>query len=326
MNTAQANLDVVRYLANKYYGSGDAAANTELISSHWTELGGRAEVKTDDSGNIVSLAGLGFGTTKWSSPGHRLMDSLTIWSHLTHLSNRLSIYHMHRLAQKVSRAMGLDPTSDVFRQSCTVDLLKRNIPEDMQNTRMRFLMIGDGFGVLAALFKAVFPSSTIFLVDLGRTLLFQSYHCGKAYPDSAHVLVDNLVDPNNADFVYCPTENLDMLDQFKFHGAVNISSMGEMTIPAIERYFEFFRNHFEEDNFFYCCNREFKVLVGGERTEFYQYPWSEKDEHLIDKVCPWYRYHIGWTLRKNHITRVPVPFINIRNKIFHRLTRLSTSD
>ena len=182
---------------------------------------------------------------------------------------------MHRLAQKVSRAMGLDPTSDVFRQSCIVDLLKRNIPDDTQNTRMRFLMIGDRFGVLAALFKAVFPNST--LSHNGRTgtaMSFQSYHCGKAYPDFAHVLVDDLDDPDNADFVYCPTENLDMLDRFKFHGAVNISSMGEMTIPTIERYFEFFRNHFEENNLFYCCNREFKVLVGGERTEFYQYPWS----------------------------------------------------
>ena len=317
---------MVRYLVNKYYGTGDATANTEFISSHWKDFGGMADVKIDDSGEIISLKGIGFGTTKWSSLGHQLMDSLTIWSHLTHLSNRLSIYRMHRLAQKVSRSMGLDPTFDVFRQSCTVDLLKRTIPEEMRNTRMRFLMIGDGFGVLAALFKAVFPNSTIFLVDLGTTLLFQSYYCGKAYPDSVHVLVDDLDHPDDADFVYCPAENLDMLDQIKFHGAVNISSMAEMMTSTIERYFEFFRNHFEDNNLFYCCNRDLKILVGGERTEFYQYPWSEEDEHLVDTVCPWYGYHIGWTFRKNHITRVPVPFINVHNKIFHRLTRISTTN
>jgi hypothetical protein len=74
MNTSQTKPDVVRYLANKYYGTSNAAANTELISSHWKELGGRADVKIDDNGELVSLFGLGFGTTKWSSPGHRLMD------------------------------------------------------------------------------------------------------------------------------------------------------------------------------------------------------------------------------------------------------------
>lgn len=326
MNTIQDNRDVVRYLANKYYGTGNGSEDTEFLSSHWKAFREWADVKIDDNGDLVSLSGVGFGITKWTSPGHRLMDSMTIWSHLAHLSNRTSIFRMHRLAQKVSRSMGLDPTSDVFRQSCTVDLLKRNMPEELRNVRMLFLMIGDGFGVLAALFKAVFPNSTVFMVDLGTTMLFQAFHCRKAYPDATHVLIDDLEDPETADFVYCPTENLEMLDRFKFHGAVNISSMGEMNIPTIERYFQFIRDHFEENNLFYCCNRESKTLVGGEVTEFYRYPWSDEDKHLIDTVCPWYGYHIGWTFNKNHITRVPVPFVTVRNKIFHRLTRINISD
>ena len=50
------------------------------------------------------------------------------------------------------------------------------------------------------------------------------------------------------------------------------------------------------------------------------------DQHLIDTVCPWYGYRIGWTFNKNHITRIPVPFVTVRNKIFHRLTLINVSD
>ena len=66
-----------------------------------------------------------------------------------------------------------------------------------------------------------------------------------------------------------------------------MQEMNEKTIPS---YFDFMRNHFNEENRFYCCNRDYKQLSGGEMSEFLKYPWNAHDKYFVDGACPWYKY------------------------------------
>jgi hypothetical protein len=222
--------------------------------------------------------------------------------------------------------MGLDLTVDVFRQVCSLELITRHMGEEWESRMPTILVIGDGYGVLSALFKAVFPESTLILVDLGRTLLFQAFHCQLAYPKMVHKLAAEVKDPNQTDFIYCPAEDLKPLERFDLDVAANIASMQEMQVPVIENYFALLRRRLRPDNLFYCCNRESKTLYGGEVIEFYSFPWVEKDRHLVEGPCPWHQYSFSRRPEKGpKILGLKVPLVTYYDgRHLHRLTILST--
>ena len=189
------------------------------------------------------------------------------------------------------------------------------------------MMIGDGYGFLSALIKAIFPKASIVLVDLGKTLLFQSYYCQKVYPGCTHLLPHMVFEKERVDFVYCPTERLNELERYRFDLAVNIASMQEMNLLTIQRYFDFLRRTLQKKNLFYCCNRESKTLPGGELVVFNKYPWHENDEYLVDEYCPWHDYFFSpaRTRLGLRIKGVRVPFVNYYDgKHIHRMARLET--
>jgi hypothetical protein len=224
--------------------------------------------------------------------------------------------------------MGLDVTFTVFKQICNVELIERHLSHDLRSKGMRVLMIGDGIGGLSALFKAVFPGSTVVMVDIGKSLLYQAYYVQKAHPDAIHRLANEVTDLNGVDFVYCPAEDLDVLERFKFDLAVNSNSMQEMNSITIARYFTFLRKHLQPNNRFYCCNRERKVMVGGEVSEFFNYPWRDGDRFVVDGDCPCQRFVFG-----RHRSEIGptlfgfrIPLVNFYDgKIVHRLAVLETT-
>jgi hypothetical protein len=67
---------------------------------------------------------------------------------------------------------------------------------------------------------------------------------------------------------------------------INMASFQEMTNQLISQYFQVIKSNKAT---LYCCNREVKVLRGGERLEFDQYPWGDA-EILVDEGCPWHKY------------------------------------
>jgi hypothetical protein len=129
----------------------------------------------------------------------------------------------------------------------------------------------------------------------------------------------------NADFIFCPAENIASLDALVFDLAVNIGSMQEMNEQTVRNYFDFFRRHMAKDNLFYCCNRLEKVLAGGEVLKFYSYPWKDKDRHRIDEKCAWQRFFFAAHMepRGPKIGPWRVPFVNYYDgTLQHRLTTL----
>lgn len=321
------NQELILQLLQDYYGDVPNPQEGDYISSHWRHYSSLFEVKLDKQGRLVAISGQGFGNLKWNGFVDRVFDQATIISYLLHLPNKRELLRLYKVANQICADMGLDPTFDVFRQVCSFELFQRHLPVELRQKPLHILMIGDGYGVLSSIFKQVFPKATMVLVDLGKTLLFQAYYCQKAHPEYRHEIVTKIRNLDQVDYVYCPAERLSMLEDHKFDAAVNVTSMQEMNKTTVSRYFTLLRKCLLPQNLFYCCNRESKELIGGEISNFLDYPWEEGDEFLIDGQCPWHRYYFSRFHTKNgfYIFRVRIPFINFYDgKHLHRLAILST--
>jgi hypothetical protein len=131
------------------------------------------------------------------------------------------------------------------------------------------------------------------------------------------------------DFTYCPAEKLEYLTGLKFDLAVNVASMQEMDPTIVSAYFSFLRKHLEGARWFYCCNREKKVLPDGEISAFMEYPWMEEDEVELDGPCPWHQYFLSkWPARNGaHILGWRLPWVNYYDGVHrHRMVKLKKSE
>jgi len=297
------------------------------LSSHWKEYSKKFKVTLDSAGLPAQIEGYGFGDLQIHSFPYQVLSLLAILFNVLKLSDRSHVIATLATGWRLARRIGLSFTLDAFRQICTLSLIGKYLSEEQQGKQICVLIIGDGYGLLGSLFKEVFPKSTIVLVDIGKVLFFQAYYCQKAHPDKIHqsVLDEGTLDLSNCDFIYCPAEFLNRVSKFKYDVAVNIASMQEMAKESLVGYFEFLRQHMESEGLFYCCNRERKVLIGGEIVEFRAYPWHSKDVNLIDEKCPWNNYYVSFTTTTNgpRILGVRVPFVNYYDgPTWHRLSRL----
>ena len=320
------NLELIRNLYELYYVK--TGSDSEQVSSHWKEYSEKIKFSLDETDVPVEVLGYGFGDLQVGSIPYKILSFVAILSYLIGLPNWLNVVRMIPMAWRLTRRMGLSFTQDAFRQLCSLALIERYLSVTQRQKRLQVIVIGDGYGFLASLFKERFPNSTIVLVDLGKVLVFQAYYCQKAHPDKIHqsILEGEEIHLTKSDFVYCPPECLSRVSEVGYDVAANISSMQEMTPESVVAYFEFLRRHMEADRLFYCCNRERKELVGGEIQEFARYPWDSRDVHLVDEGCPWHKYYLSFSTSTNgpRLLGFRVPFVNyFDGPIRHRLTRLS---
>jgi hypothetical protein len=320
------NPQLIEYLIQTYYGESPALTTNpddESVSSYWKYHTAFFSIQKNQEGRIISLNSIALGDHRWLNIKMHILDQICILFHLGFLKHRIRLIHRYLDASKICRKTGLDPTLGVFRHGCVADLIDTNIPENMRSRRLHFLMIGDGYGMLSAIIKKIFPNCTIFFVDIGRTLLFQAYYLQKAYPGLVHEFFSDNIDTAKVDFVYCPAENLGELAPFLFDIAINVASMQEMSEMTVARYFDFMRKHFREENFFYCCNSDFNQLNGGEISAFLKYPWKDNDSYLVDEICPWYQYFFAKGDLGNPLSigRFNIPLIKkFKHPHIHRLT------
>lgn len=315
--------NLIQPLFERYYRAG---VQSQDMSSHWQEYSSRFKVQIDADGCLTTLEGAGFGEMQQRSVLRRLVQELSIVSHLAHLPQRRRLMSLRPLLDRTCRAMGLAVSLDGFRQLCTLDLLMQPVAATTLHRPLRVLIIGDGFGVLSCLVKSEFPDASIVLVDLGQTLLFQASYCPKAHPDRRHVLAGT-PGADEADFVYCPSDTLDAIDHRRFDIAINVASMQEMDPSTVAAYFVFLRAHLEAANLFYCCNRQSKTLPDGQVSAIDAYPWSPQDRVLESGLCPWHQYFLtaGVAAHGPRMLGLPVPGISCYDGPHdHRLVQLHT--
>jgi len=320
----QKNITNILY---KNYYQGDETPQ-ELVSSHWHNFHKKVKVKMID-GKVQSLQGYGFGDLQYGSFHVRVFNWLTVLSYLVLFNDRKAIIQGIKVALTITKKMELVFSYDCFRQVCALVSIKKHLSDKKV---VRIINIGDGYGFLSALIKEMIPQAQVYLVDLGKTLFFQSYYIQKAHSDKTHGLISNeemgsTKNFDQLDFIYCPAENLSALDENFFDVAINIASLQEMNTETIKGYFNFLRNHMEQDHLFYCCNREEKSMPGGEISRFMDYPWKSSDQYLVDELCPWYKYYLALrpTKRGIKILGCRIPFINyFDGELRHRLVILSS--
>ena len=83
------------------------------------------------------------------------------------------------------------------------------------------------------------------------------------------------ISASNADFLFNQSINL----------FINIASMQEMKKTTIKKYFDIISNN---KSYFYCCNRELKILPDGEKIIFNNYPWG-KGKIIFKEDCCWHQ-------------------------------------
>jgi len=320
------NSSLIKSLYDKYYIK---EQHKEFVSSHWKLHSEQFNVKLEEKEGYIyihSLQGLGFGDLITRDPFKKLLNYICNFSYFAKLPQRTNVVKLLIPSLKICKSMGAYFSFDCLKQVYALELIMRHTSMKRKNKRLVFLIIGDGYGFLSSLIKAVIPNSTVVLVDIGKVLLFQSIYCQKAHPKALHFGIEEGYKKELVDFLYCPTEDLEKLT-FTFDIAVNIASMQEMNASTVERYFQFMRKNCNKDNLFYCCNRESKTMPGGEVSEFRKYPWDTRDKHLVDEYCPWYKYSLAYRQTKYgpKLLGIRIPFINyFAGPIMHRLTILHT--
>jgi hypothetical protein len=172
---------------------------------------------------------------------------------------------------------------DTIRHIFTFDLLK-NI-----NPPSNVCVIGDGKCNFVIGNLLTFPNSRIFSVNLSETLIndYLVLKEMKILDDTEIQVIENEHDAilENKKLILIPSHLKEYLSNKDIDLFVNIASFQEMTIDEIENYFRIIKSN---NSLFYCCNREYKKLVGGEELYFDNYPWGNNTKK-INEDCPWHQ-------------------------------------
>jgi hypothetical protein len=223
-------------------------------------------------------------------------------------------------AQKIADIQNRLLNLDMLRQALTLAFCQEMIPEFNANSSEICVVIGDGFGVLASLILSC-TNSRVVSINLNEILLVDYIYTRGSIDEKNTVLIntekdiDGVLNDTNARLMYIQAENHFILQKLPIFIAFNSASMQEMDPPIIAQYFSDLRNCRSESVYFYCCNRIKKTMPDGTVTSFFEYPWSESDEILVDELCPWHQYY--YSLR--------FPFFHkFDGPTQHRLARLSS--
>ena len=212
--------------------------------------------------------------------------------------------------RRIAKVTNRSQSADFVRIARSVKILAQKLDSD---AFAKVVIIGDGFGTTGQIIKEIFPKSSITFINLGRALVFDAAFTHCAFPNTSHLfLKESFQDQSTADFNYIEAEELEKIscDGTLF---INIASMQEMNQEVIMRYLELIRSQ-KGRTYFYCANRESKILPDGREIKFSEYGWSETDVVYFNSSPVW----LQWIL-----TRRP-PFIRkLDGRILHKLIRIN---
>ena len=248
-------------------------------SSHW-----KYYLEGSDYYNIYKDFGFGAYTKikLHKIPIHNLFQRLIF-------GNKIFKTKEYHLFKKLCHIQNRQLDAIVMAHAFTFNLLNRyNI------IKKNICVIGDGKancvgGLLAMNEKDI----KIFSINLTEVLIhdYLMIRNTNLIDDDSIIVVNNEKDLGN------PNKKLFLIDASKAHFLknkninlfINIASMKEMKPDSVEHYFQIIKSN---SAYFYCCNREYKKLIGGEELIFNQYPWGNCKTIVLED-CLWHRksYH-----------------------------------
>ncbi|MDC0092312.1 putative sugar O-methyltransferase [Oceanospirillaceae bacterium] len=224
-----------------------------------------------------------------------------------------SFAFIDRVANKITLKQNRNYDMDVLRQSLTISFIKETLSDELNSKTT--CVIGDGFASMTSLLLASGNAERVILVNLTKTLLVDLWYLKKSlgediFESSVDLVHDKdglmaaMAKPTTgvngvSRVIAIQAENHQLIRQCPIDLVINVASMQEMDPPVIQEYFNDIRAIASEQKlYFYCCNREEKILPDGEVTRFYDYPWLESDTIIVDELCPWHQelYNLGLPL------------------------------
>lgn len=272
-------------------------------SSHWNHF--HAEFSSEGQGS--RLNGLrGFGSLTKRSAVRRAAHRVMLAPYRRFIPDRQDFSANLRLLREIAQRQDRTLDLDMYRQAVTLTHIAQRVPASRESDSF-WAVIGDGFGVLAALILLRHSNSRVALFNLDRTLLvdlvFLRKVLGKEFDRTASLvrtgneLQSALSNSNDhmPRLIAVRAQDQRFLGDLPVDVVTNIASMQEMRSVDINGYFnEMRRVAAKRQVHFYCCNREEKELPDGSVIRFADYPWSADDEVLFDEACPWHQHYYSF--------------------------------
>jgi len=222
---------------------------------------------------------------------HRVLQN----KYLNRGKNFPEFHRIDLLAKKITQKQNRIYNLDVLRQVLSISFIEHHcIGMPYKNARTA-CVIGDGYATATSLLLE-YGINKLVLVNLTKTLLidmhFLKLWLGEEQFQNSVSLVTTEQDlhqcMNDKDnkVVVIEAKNQELIKSCNIDVAINIASMQEMDPRIINQYF----NDLKKSNdklYFYCCNREEKILPDGTIVKFSDYPW-EGSQIIADELCPWY--------------------------------------
>lgn len=297
-------------------------------SSHWKMFCRQIHVSRDEQGNLMFKNGKGYGDItrrRWTKNALNFLERFTYHSVSSPLSSYAGIW---KEAKQLASDLSVSLSNTIWNNCIVLAILADHWKKYRLNPKT-FCLIGDGYGFLGTMISRLFPGR-IYCVDLPKILLLQAHTHLAANPGKKFGVVTS-ADRNPADVHFVIPQEIENI-QSEIDCAINVSSMQEMKVDSIEKYFSFLRRHSHPSSHFYCANRFKTRLPGGEVTEFYEYPWRSEDQIFMDGPCPYLTHFLSFRRAKNAYgepTKGPslwgwrIPFINYFDGVsMHRLVHL----
>ena len=177
---------------------------------------------------------------------------------------------------------------DAMRHIYTFNKLKKNI------VPKKICIIGDGKANFVLGCLKIYPEAQIYSVNLSEVLIHDYSIISKyRFIEDANIEVvsnkKNLENLNKKLFLI-PSSNKGLLLNFNIDLFVNIVSFQEMNMKEIIEYFEIIKSNKSK---LYACNREKKILSGGEVLKFKDYPWGN-GKKIFEEDCPWHQKYYSF--------------------------------
>ena len=131
--------------------------------------------------------------------------------------------------------------------------------------------------------------------------------------------IDEFIDNPSLRFAMVQASDAHILSSQPINLFANICSMQEMTIQTIEKYFDIIKSSTASKSYFYCCNRQIKVLPCSSIIEFNAYPWGDNYKSIFYESCPWYSHY--YSPVRSKFLPLPRFYIPFDGPILHRLVQ-----
>jgi putative sugar O-methyltransferase len=273
------------FLYHNYYNDNSTSQGfSDVTSSHWREFGKRTTVIRRSNDFEINAYGISDFSKKtllrklYNIPASYFLVKIL----KKYNANEATIKAAKDITEKLNILFNFDHVKHIL----IFDLLKSH---DVFNTEKLICILGDGHGFFGTLIKTMMPNAKILFVNLGRNLLIDSVCFSRVFPDINPLLLSDIEGHkaiSKHSIIFLEAEKYKILENLPVGLFVNIASMQEMDVHMIKTYFEIMKTSTVE-SYFYCCNREEKILPDGSIIRFNDYPWS--GDILIDEPCPWYQ-------------------------------------